>query len=126
MNPAVRAADRAVEDGRVGPVIDLLAKTMKEKINNGFRNMIAKKAYAPNDVAAGREYVKAYVGYVHYVEGAYNAILGAAGHDEAEGHGDTGLHGALPYLALGAFAGLIVGAGAMFALQRGRYRKIRL
>ena len=36
-------------------------------------------------VDAGREYVEAYVEYVHYVEGLHNAVAGKGGHH----HGQT-------------------------------------
>lgn len=34
--------------------------------------------FAPNDVAAGRRYVEAYVPYVHYVEGLWEAATKSA------------------------------------------------
>ena len=39
--------------------------------------MVEKKKFAPNDVAAGREYVEAYVSYIHYVESLYEAAAKA-------------------------------------------------
>jgi hypothetical protein len=42
---------------------------------------LSQKNYAPNDIAAGRRYVKAYVPYVHYVEGLWEAA-----NNSAKGH----------------------------------------
>jgi hypothetical protein len=35
--------------------------------------VVEKKRFAPNDIAAGREFVEAYVVYLHYVEELYEA-----------------------------------------------------
>jgi hypothetical protein len=37
-----------------------------------------KKTFDKNDVEAGREYVKAYVEFVHYVERVYQAVKNPA------------------------------------------------
>ncbi len=87
LNPAVQAADMAIKDGKIGPVITLLTSTMNEKVNEKFNNAYGKKNYDPNDVQAGREYVKAYVEYVHYIKWTYNTFHGPAGHHDAKGHG---------------------------------------
>lgn len=39
-----------------------------------------RRKFDANDVAAGRDYVAAYVPYVHYVEGLWDAATGARGH----------------------------------------------
>ena len=39
----------------------------------GFKEVVEKKEFAPNNVVAGREYVEAYVTYIHYVERLYEA-----------------------------------------------------
>ena len=38
-----------------------------------FEQVMAKKNYNANDVAAGRAYSSAYVEFVHYAERLYNA-----------------------------------------------------
>jgi hypothetical protein len=39
------------------------------------------KSFKVQDVGAGREYVEAYVSYIHYVEGIYEAAMNpASGH----------------------------------------------
>jgi hypothetical protein len=50
---------------------------------------VALKDFASNNVRAGREYVEAYVPYIHYVERLWQAASGAAhGHhaEEEEAH----------------------------------------
>ena len=45
---------------------------------------------------AGREFVEAYVTYMHYVEGIHTAIMSAGGHhraDAAEGEAEHKDHG---------------------------------
>ena len=46
---------------------------VREGLNKHFKEVIEKKKYAPSDVAAGREYVEAYVTYIHYVERLHEA-----------------------------------------------------
>lgn len=118
LNPAVQAADMAIKDGKIGPVITLLTSTMNEKVNEKFNNAYGKKNYDPNDVQAGREYVKAYVEYVHYIEWTYNTFHGPAGHHDAEGHGHGDGHRVFLHLALAALTGLIIGAFLMFLVRR--------
>jgi hypothetical protein len=42
---------------------------------------MAKRNFDPDDVAAGREYVRAYVGFIHYAERVLQAAT-----SPAEGH----------------------------------------
>ena len=80
LGPAVPAADKAITTGDVQPVATLLTETLQAGLKEQFAKVEARKAYDKNDVAAGREYVAAYVEYVHYVEGLYDAA-------KAEPHG---------------------------------------
>jgi hypothetical protein len=80
--PAIPAADRAVETGVIGPLEDLLADAVQRGLREHFESLQRLQRYDPNDVAAGRRYVQAYVEYVHYVERLHDAATGAAaGHD---------------------------------------------
>lgn len=73
IEPPVAAADRAIETGK----LESLAKVIFERTENGlhghFDQVMAKKKYDPNDVAAGRAYAGAYVEFVHYAERLYDA-----------------------------------------------------
>jgi hypothetical protein len=45
--------------------------------------------FASDDIAAGRRYVRAYVDFVHYVEGLHAALIGAPhGHFLDSSHQD--------------------------------------
>jgi hypothetical protein len=73
LGPAIPAADKAAETGDVGAVERLLTGAVKESLEHRMHAVLQTKAYDAADVAAGREHVGAYVGFVHYVEGIYQA-----------------------------------------------------
>jgi UDP-2,3-diacylglucosamine pyrophosphatase LpxH len=83
MLPVIREADEALDGGSV----DTLAKTIGEHAAQGVRERFARatkaKAHAADNAAAGREYVEAYVAYIHYVEGLANIVHGKGHHEEA-------------------------------------------
>ena len=81
LGPVIPAADRALEMGAVGPLEDLLADAVRRGLQEHFEALRTLKRYDPNDVAAGRRYVRAYVEYIHYVERLHEATTTAA-----EGH----------------------------------------
>jgi hypothetical protein len=71
MGPAIPAGDNAIEEGSISKVESLITGAVKEGLKEHFNEVMEKKAYDPNNVDAGREYVKAYVEYIHYVEMLY-------------------------------------------------------
>jgi hypothetical protein len=73
LGPAIPADDKALETGSDEALIQLLTNTIQEGLRNQFKEFVEKKSFAPDDVAAGREYVEAYVTYIHYVERLYEA-----------------------------------------------------
>lgn len=85
--PAVPAGDKALESGSTGAVSRLLTKAARHGLDEQFGYVMAKRTFDKNDVAAGREYVEAYVEYIHYVERMYEAATTSAhGHyPEPEG-----------------------------------------
>jgi hypothetical protein len=87
LGPAIPAADQAIKDGKLEPVAKILTEAVRGGLHQRFEKVVSRKNYAKNDVHAGREYIKAYVEYVHYVEGVYEASSGAVAehaHDEAK------------------------------------------
>jgi len=89
LGPAIPAADKALQDGSVEPLVKLLTDTVQHGVHEHFTAAHAKKAFNPNDVEAGRKYVQAYVSYVHYVEGIYEATKTAAHGHYSESHAPT-------------------------------------
>lgn len=73
IEPAIAAADKSIETGKLEPVGKMVLGRVEQGLHQQFESVAAKKKYSPNDVSAARAYVGAYVTYVHYVEGLYNA-----------------------------------------------------
>lgn len=71
--PAIPAADKALDIGSTEVVEDLLIEAVRKGLHEHFRDVVSRKTFDPNDVAAGRRYVEAYVPYVHYVERLWEA-----------------------------------------------------
>ena len=81
LGPAIPAADKALENGKVEPLLKLLTESMQTEVREKFKQAVAKKKYRPDDVDAGRAYVEAYVPLVRYVEQVYEAVKSpSAGH----------------------------------------------
>ena len=80
---AIPAADEAVRAGSVEPVRHLLTVAIQERLHQQFGEVMATKTFVPDDVAAGRAYVKAYVEFIHFVELLYDSTMNASpGHFE--------------------------------------------
>jgi hypothetical protein len=79
LGPAIPAADKALETGSDQALTQLLTEKVREGVHRHFKEAVEKKKFAPNDVAAGREYVEAYVVYIHYVESLYEAAAKSVG-----------------------------------------------
>ena len=90
IDPGVRAADRSLETGSVSEVQQLLTSAVQSGLQNNFQTALKLRSYDPNDVAAGREYVKAYVTYTHFVEGLHQTVTKSAHHQHgaADNHSD--------------------------------------
>ena len=88
VEPAVAAADKAIETGRVQGLAKLIAERTERGLHEHFIQVIAKKKYDPNDVNAGRAYSSAYVEFVHYAERLYEAAdtLAPDAAETAPGH----------------------------------------
>jgi hypothetical protein len=76
VDPAIAAADRALETGTVDGLVKNITNAMSSGIRERFARAIEKKQHADESIDAGREFVEAYVEFVHYVERLH---LGAAG-----------------------------------------------
>lgn len=79
--PAVRAADRSIEQGSPDAAIRVISERSAEAVRRQHARVVAAKSRADESVAAGREFTAAYAEYVHFVEGLYEAA--GAGHEAA-------------------------------------------
>jgi len=80
LGPAVAAADAALENGSIDGLVKLVTGDVAGGIRERFVRAAAARTHADESVEAGREYVEAYVEYVHYVERIHGAAAGGA-HD---------------------------------------------
>jgi hypothetical protein len=82
LSPAVMEADKALETGSADKVVKLITDDAAAGIRQRFAEAREKKKHADESVEAGREFVAAYVEYVHYVEGLHETAQGAGAHHE--------------------------------------------
>lgn len=75
LGPAIPAADRALETGSIEPLVELLTEKVKHGLHEHFTHAIATKRFDQSDVDAGRDFVKAYVEYIHFAERVYEATI---------------------------------------------------
>ncbi|HEX6440342.1 MAG TPA: DUF6448 family protein [Candidatus Binatia bacterium] len=78
LEPAIPAADKAIESGKLEPLLKILTETLQTEVREKFKAVSAKKNFKPDNVDAGREYVEVYVPFVSYVERIYATAKGAA------------------------------------------------
>jgi len=79
LEPIVAMADKALADGTDQELIKTVSSHMASMINEKFNE--AREAMKKKDISieAGREFVEAYVVYMHYVEAVHAAIVAAGG-----------------------------------------------
>lgn len=86
--PAIKEADKALVSGSADRLLKLVTDEAAAGVRRRFADTQQKQAHAEHNVEAGREFVAAYVGYVHYVEGLYQALQAATAHHQG-GHEDA-------------------------------------
>jgi len=89
VEPIVALSDKALETGNVDSLANKITAHIKEGIKDRFAKAIQAKKSADKSVQAGREYVEAYIGFVHYVEGVHTAAMAKGGHHEGEESGHS-------------------------------------
>jgi Family of unknown function (DUF6448) len=83
LDPAVEGADKAIEDGSVDHLIQLVTADVASGIRRRLTRVVETRTRMDQSVTAGREFVEAYVEYVHYVENLHLVATGnAPGHSE--------------------------------------------
>lgn len=84
----IAVADEALETGSVEQLADRVSQAVREAIVMRFSLASEGKKHAEESVEAGRDFVEAYVDYVHFVEAVHKLLSrgGAHGQPEDEGH----------------------------------------
>jgi hypothetical protein len=88
VDPVIAAADRALEDGNGEKLADEIAAAVREGIQQRFADTYDKRQVAEQSVAQGREYVKAYVEFTHFVVGVDHLVSSGPGHKHLESVAD--------------------------------------
>lgn len=78
--PGIAEADKALETGSLDKLTKLVAEGAAAGIRQRFAQVREKKQHSEESVEAGREFVAAYVEYIHYVEGLIETAEGAGAH----------------------------------------------
>jgi len=78
--PGIREADQALAAGSADDLVKMLHELTTIGVRQRFAATLDKKKHAAASVDKGREYVAAYVDFVHYVEKLFNDAVGAAAH----------------------------------------------
>lgn len=68
VDPAIAAADIALETGSVDELSDMLVGDLQAALDERFSYALEAKAHAGDSVEAGREFVRAYVLFTHLAE----------------------------------------------------------
>lgn len=90
---AIASADNAIESGSIDTLVRLMSGVASKGLRERFRQVRARKGFISGDVEGGREYVKAYVEFIHYVEGLHDAIQ-RGGDEHSQRSHEMGKHSA--------------------------------
>ena len=84
VEPAIVMADEALAKGTADTLVQELTETVAAGLRVRFEHALAARKQADASVQAGREYVAAYVEFIHYAERVHQgATTPAHDHDEA-------------------------------------------
>lgn len=83
-DPVIAAADRALDNGKGEKLTDKTAAEVREAIHLRFADAYRKRQVAEQPVEQGREYVKAYVEFTHFVVGLDHLVSSGPSHKHLE------------------------------------------
>lgn len=89
VDPAIAASDTALETGSVDPLVKLLTAEVDEGLRKRFAQAAEARKHAAESVEKGRQYVAAYVDFMHYAERLLLDASSPASHAE---HGKPAEH----------------------------------
>ncbi|MGZ5435945.1 MAG: DUF6448 family protein [Pyrinomonadaceae bacterium] len=71
LGPVIPVADKAFQDGSAEALLKLFPVPARRDIEIRFAEAVNKKRFDENNVEAGRQYVNAYITFMHHVEHLY-------------------------------------------------------
>lgn len=80
VDPGIAAADQALQSGSANDMAKHMSAAVAEGIQKRFAAAVEKKKHVADSVEAGREYVEAYVDYIHFVESVNRLVSHGASH----------------------------------------------
>jgi hypothetical protein len=89
VDPGIAASDTALETGSVDPLVKLLTEEVDKGLRHRFTEAAEARKHAAESVEKGRQYVAAYVEFMHYAERLRLNASSAASHAE---HGSPAEH----------------------------------
>lgn len=92
VEPIVAMADNTLTSGSADEMISMISHHMAQSIREKFEHALKTGKNKDKSVEAGREFVEAYVTYMHYVENIHTAIASAASHHHAAPAAATDVH----------------------------------
>ena len=71
LGPVIPLADKSLAAGSAEELLKVFPAARRADVQARFKEALTRRQFKPNDVPAGREYVKAYITFMHYVEELY-------------------------------------------------------
>lgn len=71
LGPVIPLADKSLAAGSPAELLKLFPASTRADVASRFQEALKKQRFDRNDVEAGRDYVKAYITFMHYVEELY-------------------------------------------------------
>ena len=90
VDPGIAAADKALQSGSTSELAKHMSAAVAEGIRKRFEVAAEKKKHVADSVEAGREYVEAYVDYIHFMESVNRLASHGASHlhHESDAHAE--------------------------------------
>jgi hypothetical protein len=95
VEPGIEAADRALETGSVDDLVKDVTNKVADGVRERFTHAVEAKKHKDESVEAGREFVEAYVTFMHYVERLHQDATTNPSHHAGEVeavHAEAGQH----------------------------------
>lgn len=73
LGPVIPTADKSLVTGSLKELKDILSTKLFNELDRKFQTLQERKTFDVSDTEAGREYVEAYVQYLHFADNLYKA-----------------------------------------------------